>query len=114
MLSVKLERMTDPMTFAEELEVLCDQASFTMADLAAWCDIDYSAIRSWVRDRVTPQPIRLRYLQKSLKLLRWAIDNEKGIPIPSHILRHDRSQYVKQVRDYARRVSKISASDARV
>ena len=102
------------MTFAEELEALCDQASFTMADLAAWCDIDYSAVRSWVRDKVTPQPVRLKYVEKSIRLLRWALEHGEGIPIPSHILRHDRSQYVKMVRDNARRVSKTGTSDARV
>ena len=102
------------MTLAEELQELLAAASFTIADMAVWCDRDYSALRNWVQDGVIPHPVHQRYLRQSMELLNWALRKIGKLPIPSNVRYKDRAAYVKEVREYAsREFSKRSTAERR-
>ena len=100
---------------SKELQELSDAASFTMVDMATWCECDKSAIREWMRHDVTPHPVRMKHLRIRLDLLRKAIKITPKLPVPSNIKQYDRVKYVELVRDYAlKRISRSSSTGGRV
>ena len=89
------------MNLSQELKELAETASFTRTDLATWCDFYKSAMREWMEHDVTPHPIRHKHIRERLDLLRWALKHTDKLPVPVTIKNYDRSEYVKQVREYA-------------
>lgn len=85
----------------DELKELQQAASFTIADMAVWCEHNRSAIRQWLLQEHEPHPIKARYLKEKLDVLRWALKNLSKLPVPATINFHERAKYVEQVRDYA-------------
>ena len=102
--------MTD---IATELKELSDSASFTMVDMATWCECDKSAVREWMTHGVTPHPVKMKHLRKRLDLLKVMLkDKSKMLPVPIQIKQYDRVKHVQQARDYAlRKLSKASITN---
>lgn len=87
---------------AKELQELSETASFTMVDMATWCECDKSAIREWMHNNVTPHPIKQKHLKARFDLLREALKKyPEKLPVPFQIKQYDRVLHVTQVRDYA-------------
>lgn len=100
---------------SNQFRELSDAASFTMVDMATWCECDKSAIREWIANDVTPHPVKMKHLNARLDLLRYAIKHNLKLPVPFSIKQYDRVKYVQNARDYAlKEFSKSSASRRRI
>lgn len=100
---------------AQELKELCDAASFTIADMAMWCDQHRSAMRQWMQGDHAPHPVNLKNMRPRLELLRQILKESNKLPVPITVRLYQRAEYVKQVRDYAlKKISKSGTSKRRV
>lgn len=102
-------------TIGDRLNKLSDAASFTMVDMAVWCEFDKSAMREWMQNSVEPHPVRAKHLTTRLDLLDKVLAKSTKLPIPIHIKQYQRKTYVEGVRNYALdKFSKASSSKRRV
>ena len=73
-----------------------------MSDLAHWLDRPYATVRTWVIARRVPHTIYQAQIALHLELLEKAIASRTVFPLPA-MSAHKRPEYIKQVRDAARR-----------
>jgi hypothetical protein len=91
----------------DELQELCSAASFTVQDMAVWCGVEKSTMRTWAVDKMVPHRVKQQYLRPRLDLLRRALKELPELPVPM-IKRHERITYIREVLDHALNLPKES------
>ena len=100
---------------AKQLNEIAEAASFTLKDMATWCEQDRSAMRCWMRLEVEPHRVRQKFIQERLTLLKRILVETDKLPVPPTISQYERKQYVEQVRQYALgKFSKSGTSKRRI
>ena len=85
-----------PEKFITDLRAVAARSFLNESDLALWFERPRSTIRTWLRgERVVRAGEVFQECARRLSLLRLAIA-KKHFPVPYHIPRTDRTQYIKQ------------------
>jgi hypothetical protein len=84
-----------------DLRTLTEAASFSLADMAVWCNQDKSTVRGWIKFGITPHPTKIKYIRQRLEILAKVLAEGKKLPVPTEISQRDRKLYVEKVRNYA-------------
>lgn len=89
------------------LKELSERASFTVTDMATWCEVHKSAMREWMTRDVCPHPVKERQLRYALDMLKAYLEQGKLLPVPVTVKQYERKAYIEGARaDALKSVSK--------
>ena len=81
-----------------ELQELSSRASFTVTDMATWCEVHKSAMREWMTRGVAPHPVKEKQVLEQLGLLKHYLDAGKLLPVPITVKQYERKAYINKAR----------------
>jgi hypothetical protein len=100
------------MSFTSELKACAKRGDMTISDLALWFARPRSTVLTWVEHGRTPSGPSARDAYRMLELLKTAVRNSPGFPIPESLAWKYRTEHVRGLRDAARRNARIPAMRA--
>jgi hypothetical protein len=93
------------------LDALALKAGFNLQDMATWFELNKGTMRSWLRDKVAPNPAKRPALQKRLHLLEVAVALwPDKLPVPLHVNKYQRTPYVRGLLDHALKLPKSGST----
>lgn len=95
-------------TFTQQIRACKERADMTVSDLALWFERPKPTVRTWVIEGRTPTGAAGRLAWERLELLKTALRNRTTLPVPAHLSGRKRPDYIRELRDAARRNNRLS------